>query len=421
MGESEFRRLLRLGRGRAILYARDHDVSQFRDLILHACLHCYAIDPVCEGTRAAYMLDLLDWMPDKSFYCNEVLKSLPGSGDNWDAAQRFHFAACLAGDGSDVAKQVMYESFEPGPKFGEHIGCEFVELDKLSGLLFVAEKIGGLLLANPSEVDMGLLLFRSREVCGEQQTWDVLCQAGSDNPRIEIYRWVAEAREAQSKSTPAKTERVRASTYEQLKANLTEVKAYWISAWGEKASDEELALAAQGLMAADNPKQQLAHLRVFACRRFPLDPGILFALAEAKQEQLGLAAVRALSNVTHPAVRKLAVRLVDIRSEFRGDVIDLLAQNYQPGDHELALEWFETEEDPEILHSFASDLMHFWERHPDKETEIRMLHALYEKGPCSYFREFVVRRLLDQSALTEEMRSECIYDANYDVRNLVSS
>src|SRR5437868_3451987 len=111
----EFRRLLRLGLGRAILYARDHDITQFRDLILDACLHCYAIDPVCEGTRAAYMLDLIDTFTDKTFFCEAVLKSLPGSGDTWDAVQRFDFAACLAADGNDHAKQMMYAHFEAGP------------------------------------------------------------------------------------------------------------------------------------------------------------------------------------------------------------------------------------------------------------------------------------------------------------------
>ena len=62
--------------------------------------------------------DLLDLMPRKEFYYNEVLDALPGSGDDWDAAQRFHFAACLALDGNERAKRVMYESYNPGPKKG---------------------------------------------------------------------------------------------------------------------------------------------------------------------------------------------------------------------------------------------------------------------------------------------------------------
>jgi hypothetical protein len=88
MDEEQFRRLLRLGLGRAIVHARDHEASPFRDLILDACLHCYAYDPQIEGTRADYMLELIELTPEKELYWNEVLKALPGSGDDWDAVQK---------------------------------------------------------------------------------------------------------------------------------------------------------------------------------------------------------------------------------------------------------------------------------------------------------------------------------------------
>jgi hypothetical protein len=35
----EFERLLHIGLGRAILFAQQNDLSPYRDLILHACLH----------------------------------------------------------------------------------------------------------------------------------------------------------------------------------------------------------------------------------------------------------------------------------------------------------------------------------------------------------------------------------------------
>ena len=110
MDENEFRHLLRLGLGRAILYAKDHDMQELRNAILDACLHCYAYNPQIEGTRGDYMLELVDLMPDKEFFYGEVLRALPGSGDNWDAVQRFRFAACLAFDGNELAKRAMYKA-----------------------------------------------------------------------------------------------------------------------------------------------------------------------------------------------------------------------------------------------------------------------------------------------------------------------
>ncbi len=46
----------------------------------------------------------------------------------------------------------MYESFNPGPRMAEETGIDFVQIDGLKGFLFVAEKLGALLIAKPDEV-----------------------------------------------------------------------------------------------------------------------------------------------------------------------------------------------------------------------------------------------------------------------------
>jgi hypothetical protein len=151
----------------------------------------------------------------------------------------------------------------------------------------------------------------------------------------------------------------------------------------------------------------------------PLDIQLLLNLVNQEQERVGLAALRALSQITHPAVRQLAFRLVDTRAKWRGQAIELLARNFSLGDHVVALRWFETEQDLETLHSFGMDLKDLWERYPDEETEVPMLLALYERGPCSFCRERTVDRLIERGALTEELRLECSFDANGDIRDLV--
>jgi hypothetical protein len=419
MDEDQFRHLLQLGHGRAILYARDHSVEGFRKAILDACLHCRAYDAQIEGTRASYMLDLLDLMPGTEFYYDEVLNALPGSGDDWDAAQRFHFAACLAIDGNDRAKRVMYESYNPGPKKGEAIAIEFLQMDGIDGLLFASEKIGALLAATTEKVDLGWLLSVARETLGEQETRDILQKAGAENPRIETYRLAEEASRNRSSDRSRKSAETINAADEQVKPKLSEMTCGWITSWGERASDADLNQAALALAAAQNPKEQFAHLCIFARRLFPLDIQVLLNLVDQDQERVGLVALRALSQIEHPAVRQLAFRLVETRAKWRGQAIELLARNFSPGDHVIALRWFETEEDPETLHSLGMDLTDFWERHPDEETEEPMLLAMYERDPCSFCREKTVRRLIERGALTDELRLECSFDANSDIRDLV--
>jgi hypothetical protein len=50
-----------------------------------------------------------------------------------------------------------------------------------------------------------------------------------------------------------------------------------------------------------------------------------------------------------------------------------------------------------------------------------MLLALYEKGPCSFCRKTAVWRLMERGALTGELRAECVWDANDEIRELVSA
>lgn len=419
MDGDQFRHLLELGLGRAILYARDHDVRGFRKLILDACLHCYAYDPQIEGTRADYMLELVGLTPEKEFYHERVLDALPGSADDYDAVQRFRFAACLAFDGNEHAKRVMYESYKPGPKMGEEIGIDFLQMDGIKGLLFAAEKIGALLMATTEKVDLGWLLSVARESLGEQDTRDALRKAGAENPRIEAYRLADEASRNRLDERFSKSGEMINATYEQLKPKLPEMAFTWITSWGERASDADLDRAALGLAAARNPKDRYAHLRIFARRRFPLDIQLLLSLADVEQECVGLGALKALSQITDPAVRQLAFRLVEMRAKWRGEAIELLAQNFMPGDHAVALRWFEAEEELETQHALGMDLTDLWERYPDEESEVPMLRALYERGPCSFCREKTVRRLIERRALIEELWSECSYDANDEIRELV--
>jgi hypothetical protein len=414
MDSDQFRRALRLGHGRAILYARDHDVESFRQPILDACLHCDAYDPQIEGTRASYMLDLLDLAQDKEFYYDEVLKALPSSGDDWDAAQRFHFAACLALEGNERAKQVMYESYNPGPKMAEAIAIDFLQMDGMKGLLFAIGKIGTLLMATTEKVDLGWLLSVARDTFGGQETRDVLQKAGAESPQIETYRLAEEARQK-----PLDDHELIKATYEQLRPKMLEMSFFWIGSWGTRAGDADLELAAHGLVAAQGPKEQRAHLAVFARRPFPLDFQLLLNMVGVEQERVGLAALTALSWIEDPAVRKVAFQLVETRAKWRGQAIELLTRNFRPGDHAIALRWFEAEEDPETQHSLGMDLIRLWERYPDKETEVPMLRALYERGPCSFCREKAVRRLIECGALTEELRLECSYDANDEIRDLI--
>jgi hypothetical protein len=420
MDESEFRRSLHFGLGRAILYAREHDVRAFGPLILDACLNCYAIDPQCEGTRADFMLDLVNILPDREFYWDEVLNSLPNSGDDWHAKQRFRFASRLADNGDQRAKRLMYESFMPGPRSGDGIAIEFLKLDGMVGFLFAVERLGKLLLAKPNGVDLGWLMSVATEDLGEQAVWDNLRDEAARNPLVQAFLSAIEASDARVHRV-TDTNWITSATYDQLKTKLPIKVRMYLRRWGERATDDDLLQAAHALRASTDVDLQLSHLAIFWKRRFPLDYGILFELARSSNERIQWAALKALAQVTDPAIRSLAFELVRTGAEHRALATDLLSQNFQPGDHDIVVNWFETEEDIETLHREGQSLVNFWKNHPSDGLYTRMLCSLYEKGPCSFCRERAVASLLERGALPENVRAECEWDANSEIRELISS
>ncbi len=129
-------------------------------------------------------------------------------------------------------------------------------------------------------------------------------EAGAANPYE--YRSVAEgSRRPTGKPSPP-PEILFTLGYTELFNELPANKPYLLRKWGEQASDEELVLAARALAAAKDSKQQLAHLRIFANRRYPLDVGALVALVDIEEDRVGFAALKALARLRHPAVRDVA-------------------------------------------------------------------------------------------------------------------
>jgi hypothetical protein len=119
-------------------------------------------------------------------------------------------------------------------------------------------------------------------------------------------------------ATWRKSGEMMSATYEQVKPKLPEMASGWITSWGAPANDTELDQAAQGLATARSPKEQYAHLRILARRLFPLDIRLLLRLVDVEQERVALAAISALSQITHPEVRQLAFRLVVTGAKWRG-------------------------------------------------------------------------------------------------------
>lgn len=417
MTQDEFREYLWAGHGRAAVYARSHDVAAFRDVILDACLYCRAIDPQCEGTRAGYMLEFVQHLPDTSYYTEAVLRSLPQGGDDWDAAQRFHFATHMAMEGDPRAKSLVYENFRPGPRMGEGIGIDFVRLDGMSGFLFAAEKMGELWLSGTPDVDEGWLFDDTIARFEEEVTLEALRRAAPGNAGLGAYLEAVETRLKQATQGAPRVQ-TKGLSYQELLAVRPKLSHIQVSGWGERTSEENLRAAALGLLMAASPEDQMWHFRIFWRRSFPLDPSCLLDWAKSSEQSLARGAYGVLEEVTHPSVRQLAFDLQLNGDPERSRSVAMLTGNFQHGDHSVVLEWFAAEKDLGIRHSLGRGLRKLWKRHAQPDTEIAMLRTLYERQSCSECREFALCDWLNLEPFTDELRAECLLDASHEIRSL---
>ncbi len=417
MNETRFRKAVHLGLGRAIRFAQEHDVRQFREIILDACLHCYAVDVQSEGTRAPFMLELVESTRERDFYCDAVLKGLAGAGDDSSGLQRFNFATYLAMDGDLRAKEHIYQHFAPGPRWGEDIGVNLVRLDGGEGFLVAARAIGRLLVTGQKTADDGWLWHVAQETLGSPEAKAALEVESQSDPDLAAYLASVSAK----KTGGSTLSKLVGLSYPELCEELPGSRPIQLQWRARKAEAGDIEAAARGLMAATAPSEQIQHLQFFAETPFPGIPSQLIRWSSGGDEQLARAATIALTNVPGPAIRELAFQLVQEQRPSRGTAIRLLARNYEVGDEATALSWFLGERDPDTIHEMGMGLRDFRDMNLDPARETQILLALYEHGSCSFCRGTAVHRLIEMESLPAAIRDECLLDTNEDIRELAGA
>jgi hypothetical protein len=418
MEAKEFENAVGLGLGRAVLHLPDHDARPYREIILDAFLHNKAYDPQVEGGRAAYTLELARASGDLPHYADAVIRSLVEEADHRDISQRFQIARLLAQNGNKSARQAMHSAFQTKTMSDSEVAAEFIELDGLTGLIFVARRIGELLTQNPERWENDYLLSMACGICGKEAVEATLKSAAGTDTNIRAYMNAVEQNRTlrELNQRPDST----ALTYGEVRFLIEANKAGGILyVWAKTASESDLILAAHDLIKETDTKKLTLYLRLFSMRNFPLELDHLHRLVELPDGPVPRHALRVLAHLQHESIRNLAFSLVETRSSLRDYAIDLLVNNFHNGDHAIVEAWWDAELDLGTLNAFDRGLRDFFAAHPSPGNEGRLLRKLYEREPCAHCRSSVVERLLALGALPQTLRRECEYDSYVDTRELV--
>lgn len=420
---AHFQSLLARGLGRAVLFLREQsDKRPYRAAILHACIHNLAYDKQCEDHRARYMADIVAASGEPGYYAERFIPLLfTITYDDGSPNQLFMLAGLLAHAGDDTLRRAVYEAWEArlsgdDPMTGANA---LVAMDGLNGFLFAARRLAPIELPEDDQWEESRLLDELEERMGAEAAEDALKKPAADDPavgaflaRVRAYREEREVRRNNlSKFVPP--------SYEELQEIIAAPGNGFIrTSWMKDASAEMVERLANDLLAETDPARLKKYLRLFSFRPFPLSPDRLIELAQNLDEGISRFALRAIANVSHPAVRAQALEWL-AAGERPWHAIRLLARNFEEGDWARIEQAIESTDDKDELHWINLGVRDCFEVNPSPDARQSLLR-FYEKGYCGMCRCSVVECLQTLGPLPEEIIEECRYDANLELREVAA-
>lgn len=439
----EFERLLSRGRGKAILHLQQHDAAPYREVIRRCCLTNTAYDPQTEGTRATYLMQVIELSGDEDAICESAIQALHAQTQyTHDFDRLFALLGQFAKNGFQIARQAMYawcrihydpQASEPGSLY------PVVEVDGIQAFLFLLDpRQSGHYFDMDSDDydDFGYFLGNLETDLGKDETRIAFEAATQDQSalrdtiaRIYARRQAEEEARIQRRAEPQKPDWTDLAYKDVLHlletGELRETASlYLFQKWAQKASEEDLYEAA-----VDFTNQTLSlsrmsvYVGIFQKTAFPLgDFSRFFDLArriDLEEEpffisRLPVLAINALENISHPQIRAFALELITNRQD-TGRVVSLLANNFEDGDWLLVESLFEADLDEHDYHSLGFSIRDIVEQHPSPDA-VPSLIRLFDANPCSHCRERVVESLVSLDALPDWIAEECRYDSNLDLR-----
>ena len=423
---ADFRSLLAKGHGRAWFALAEKGELVCRSTLVEACLQCQIYDIQCETSRTPYLFELIQDSGNADFYRTQILASLPEVFEEEDRQgwrsryQRLELTRLFAAQGDIKARAALYDDFESRiPNNDFSTGGEIVALDGIEGMRYV---LAHLTNAEQTEefADLDRLIYELEEREGETAAWEALEQEALFFPVLAPLAAERRGRDEGWKRAQEARNAIPRESYAVLRDRIlrSERSVAGLMSWGYKATDEELLLAAQDVLAESDPARLRHYLMLFHDRVFPLDFHPLFAWMRSENDRLAAAARNALLNITHPDIRAFALELAQ-ESGMRSEAVHLLVNNPAPGDYALLEEWLELPASDNQLHWMGMGIKEYVKAHPAPEAA-RALTLLYDLEPCSLCRDGVVDLLAKMHALSEEMRQECLHDCYEEIRKIAS-
>lgn len=434
----EFAAALKRGQGRALLFVRQHGLSEVSDLVLDACLADPVYDRQCEGSRAAWIFQMFQDSGDYGRFSEAIVSALSlfsSEANCYDLKHLCELAALMAKAGDEAAAvalrlRVLTQSLKVSNAL---CGCRpLVLLDGVPAVIVLARRFGQLLKERSDERPPSVDYLTAGLGIHDDAVKELRRLAETDGD-IKHYPeseqdYAVHERESRKESPEERQKAVRENVRQKLTLDGMLNDAYRevgnypsrYMRFGEYATDDELKIAFLRLIEETQERVCLRLLWIFRRASLPDLHPRTWQLADAKDDVLRGAALQALAQNKDSRIGELG------RARLRSgaftakdsDTLDLLIRNFCPQDEQLILAALATlSPDVDEAHNLGSSLLDICDANTSCAS-LGMLKWVYEFTPCTLCRYSSVKQMAVIGEVPQEILAECLDDANEDLRNL---
>ena len=421
MNITDFDKAFRLGLGRAYLHVKENSDDGVKEIILRHCLNNPCYDTQGEPSRAPWIMSVIDLCAAPEFYYESIIRALAIECDDRNLSQLYDLAFILAKRGDKAAEKRIYERFDK-QEFNETWlgGDHIVELHGLKGLEHIANILGNRMLKEDGYWDDSVYP-KACDFYGKDKVDEHLGALAKNNPAVAAYlkssqkiydTWGAprplnSEEELKEKTRKEVTLELILSNIENKKCSLSKFMRF-----GRYATDEELNIIYNKLIAEDRDEQLKRYLWIFRKRELPRLDDEVFLLANSDNEGLKNAAIMALSQTTHAHIREFAIEIhgKDDTNRFI-ECLGLFIKNHQAGDYRYIERALIESDDFDVIFSLCYDILNIFEENTDAGM-LKCLVWVYKNNPCAHCRVRVVKLLEENGLLPDDITDEYEFDCS---------
>lgn len=415
-----FKSAIKRGTGETHLIMMANPKMDFSSAITKAALINYAYDSQSEGSRSDYVFELIELSNQKERIKKKILdKLLNEKEDTWALDQLFDIAALFAKQGDKEAKKAIYKRFYKKRIEGsEWIGQDAIlDIDGLDGLKYIAETKGKIIAKDFEEWEDSFMVDFFQEDNPEIKVYEELEKAAANNNYIRLYLETIR----KNKFKRAKRKKP-VYNYQTVKDRIGKnVIVPLPPVYAKDLSDSDIEKLADDFLKSKTRTKQEKYLRVFDRVKYPFDYKDLLTQAKrpySSKDRLVEYAVNSLRYFTNQEIRDFALEKLNGNVSRPDIYTNLLIGNYQNGDSVLLTKIVNKARTDYQIHDLVFSYVDIYQANKTSDCKEPLL-ALYNKLTCGLHREDIVRIMIENKVLPNQIREEIKYDSLDSTRELI--